>query len=121
MFIPKGNPLIKLFHRDRKAFTESHSGVQPHEVFSQCTKDKEKTISGVGDDEVRKDSMSMPAATTEDPCDTQVILSRSSIPEVNDVSAVIRMDPASAVGITDRTGLEFSPETEHKGIKHRFR
>ena len=74
------------------------------EVFTEKTEKKEQAVTGVRDNDIRKDGVGMPAAVTEDPEDTNIRLYRSAGYKVCDVSAIISMDVAVAGAATYRTG-----------------
>lgn len=42
------------------------------EVFTEQTEEKEQAVTGVRDNDIRKDGMGMPAAVTEDPENTNI-------------------------------------------------
>ena len=69
MGFEKGNPFEKLVLGDSKSFAELFDGVKSCKVFPEDAQDKEQAVAGVRDDDIRKDSMCMAAAVTEDPED----------------------------------------------------
>ena len=72
MGFEKGDPFEKLVPRDTISFAELLSGVKSGKVFSEDAQDKEQTVAGVRDDDIRKDGVRMVTALTEDPEDTEI-------------------------------------------------
>ena len=72
MGFEKGNPFEKLVLGDPIPFTELFDGVKTCKVFPEDAQDKEQTVAGVRDDDIRKDGMCMVAAVTEDLEDAEI-------------------------------------------------
>ena len=120
MGFKKGNPFEKLVLGDFKSFAELFDGVKSCKEFPEDAQDKEQTVAGVRDDDIRKDGMCMVAAVTEDPEHTKIRFLLCAGLEVNDGSAVVVMDVAVSGASADGTGLKFGLKFSHVGIKKRF-
>ena len=120
MGFEKGDPFEKLVPGDSKSFAELFDGVKTCKVFPEDAQDKEQTVAGVRDDYIRKDSMCMAAAVTEDPEDAEIRFFLCTGPKVDDGSAVVVMDVAVSGASADGTGLQTGLEQRHIGIKKRF-
>ena len=120
MGFEKGNPFEKLVLGDSISFAELFNGVKTCKVFPEDAQDKEQTVAGVRDDDIRKDSMCMAAAVTEDPEDAEIRFFLCTGPKVDDGSAVVVMDVAVSGASADGTGLQTGLEQRHIGIKKRF-
>ena len=120
MDFEKGNPFEKLVFGDSISFAELLNGGKSCKVFPEDAQDKEQTVAGVRDDDIRKDGMCMVAAVTEDPEDTEIRFLLCAGAEVNDGSAVVAMDVAVSGAPADGTGLKFGLKFSHVGIKKRF-
>jgi hypothetical protein len=94
--------------------------MKPGEVHAQNLKDKQQTVSGVRYDDIRKDSVGVPAALTGDPDNAQVRFFPVSTPKVGNRSSVVGMNAAVAAGTADGTGLKRRFKTVHVGVKKRF-
>ena len=68
--IPERQPLMELLGRYIETFIELFEGMKPCKVLSEKTQDEEQAVAGVRDDDVREDSVSVPAAITEYPENT---------------------------------------------------
>ena len=120
MGFEKGNPFEKLVLGDPISFAELFNGGKTCKVFPEDAQDKEQTVAGVRDDDIRKDSMCMAAAVTEDPEDAEIRFFLCTGPKVDDGSAVVVMDMAVSGTPADGTGLKFGLKFSHVGIKKRF-
>ena len=72
MGFEKGNPFEKLVLGDSISFAELLNSAESCKVFPEDAQDKEQTVAGVRDDDIRKDGMCMVAAVTEDPEDAEI-------------------------------------------------
>lgn len=104
---------------DGEAFAELFHGKAVKEILRKDTEDKEQTIAGVRDDEVWEDGMGM-AAGTNQAQDAKVVADGGAVYEVDQVTAVVGMNPAGAFCPTAGAGLEFGAEPGHEGIKQGF-
>ena len=120
MGFEKGNPFEKLVLGDPISFAEPFNGVKTCKVFPEDTQDKEQTVAGVRDDDIRKDGMCMVTAVTEDSEHTKIRFLLCAGPKVDDGSAVVVMDVAVSGASADGTGLKFGLKFSHVGIKKRF-
>ena len=120
MGFEKGNPFEKLVLGDPISFAELFNGVKTCKVFPEDAQDKEQTVAGVRDDDIRKDSMCMAAAVTEDPEDAEIRFFLCAGPKVDDGSAIVVMDVAVSGTPADGTGLQTGLKPRHVGIKKRF-
>ena len=120
MGFEKGNPFEKLVLGDPISFAELFNGVKTCKVFPEDAQDKEQTVAGVRDDDIRKDGMCMVTAVTEDPEDAEIRFFLCTGPKVDDGSAVVVMDVAVSGAPADGTGLQTGLEQRHIGIKKRF-
>lgn len=112
---------MKLLLRDIKAFAELFDGMESGKVFAQDKEDKEQTVAGIRDNDIRKDGMGMLTAVTEYTHDAEMLLMLSSGFKVNDGSAVIIVDMAVSGASADGTGLQLWLKLPHIGVKKRFR
>lgn len=76
---------------------------------------------GIRDDDIWKNCMSMLAAVTEYPEDTELGFAPLSRVKVNDGVSVVVMDMAVPSAAADRTGLQFRAEPCHEGVKEKLR
>lgn len=81
--------------------------------------DKEKTVPGIRDDEIRKDGVGS-AAVTDKAQDEHLTFYRPAIYEINDPPAVISMDMAVSHCATAGAGFEFRSKRIHVGVKEGF-
>ena len=88
-------------------------------ILCHDTEDEKKAISGVGDDEVRKDSMGM-AAGTDQTQDAEAVADRGATDEIHQGAVIVGMDPAGTLRPTAGAGLQFREEPVHEGIKQSF-
>ena len=78
---------------------------------------EEQAVTGVRDNDIRKDGMGMPAANPED---TNIRFHRLAGYKVHEVSAIISMDAAVPKAATDGTGFLTGLKTRHVRVKKRF-
>ena len=90
------------------------------EVFAEQTEEKEQAVTGVRDNDIRKDGVGMHAAVTEDPENTNIRHHRFSGDKVSDVSAIISVDAAVPQAATDGTGFLAGLKMRHVRVKKRF-
>lgn len=64
--------------------TKSSNCLYMGKVFTEYTKKKEDAILRVRNDGIRKNGMCVPAAFTDDSCDTDILIDRFSMDDVND-------------------------------------
>lgn len=93
-----------------KTFAEALQRRNAQEGFRKNAENEEKTVAGIGDDQVRKDGMSMSAGSTDEPEDGNLHGNRGTMDKVDDPAAIVGMDLAVTVGAADRTGLLFRTE-----------
>ena len=113
-------PFIQLVSGNAETFTEALQGRNVQEGFCQDTKDKEKAIAGIRDDQVREDRMGMSTALAGQTKDSHFCSDGYPTDKVNDPASIIGMDLAMERGATVRTGLLFRAECIHVGIKQNF-
>ena len=116
---PKAEPMIKLIACNRKAFTQTFHTEHPGKVFRENTQDEKQAVTGVRNDEIRKDSMGM-AAGADDTQDADLMTYRPAIYKVHKGTPITGMHTAGTSGATERTGLQFGTESVHEGIKQEF-
>lgn len=88
-------------------------------MLCKDTQDKEKPVSGIRDDEIRKDGMCRTAAADKAQ-DNHLIFNWPAIYEIDNPSAIISVDPAVALGSTAGAGFQFRAERAHIRIKEYF-
>ena len=120
MGFEKGNPFEKLVLGDPISFAELFNGVKTCKVFPEDAQDKEQTVAGVRDDDIRKDGMCMATTVTEDPEDAEIRFFLCAGPKVDDGSAIVVMDVAVSGTPADGTGLQMGLKFSHVGIKKGF-
>lgn len=86
-------------------------------VFNQDLQDKGQAELPERNDEVRKDSVGMPAGSTEDPEDGNTPADRLSISEADQITRVMGMGAAGSMGVTARAGFPRRIEGLHKGVQ----
>lgn len=59
--------------------------------LSQDTQDKEKAIAGIGDNQIREDSMGVPAAITDQSEDSDFLHNGFPMDKVDDAAAIVSM------------------------------
>lgn len=114
-------PLIELIPSDRELFAKRLDGRAMLKRFCQDTEDEKKAITGVGDDHVRKDRMSVATAFADQPKDGDLLNNRLSVDKVYDPASIISVDPAVRGRATHRTAFFFRGETLHVRVKQIFR
>ena len=119
--VPKFKPFVKQVLRSAEALTELLYGAKVCKALSQKTQNKEQTETGVRDDGIGKNSMSVFTAVTEDSENAETCVSPLPGIKVNDGTPVVVMDMAISGAVTDGTGLQFRAELSHKGVKEKFR
>lgn len=119
--IPQFKPFVKQVLRNAEAFTELFYGAKSSKVLSQKTQNKEQAETGVRDDDIGKNRMSVLTAVTEDSEDAEICFRPLPGIKVNDRTPVVVMDMAVSGAVTDGTGLQFRAKLSHKGVKEKFR
>ena len=114
MQLPKRYPFAELVFRDIVTFTDLFNSMKMGKEFSKNAKSEEQTITGIRNDNVWQNGMSMFAAVAEYAHDTEVVLDWMPIATVDDISAVVVMDVASTLRFTDRTGFQLRYELIHE-------
>ena len=97
-------PPVQLGKGDGEAFTEPLHSRQAQEIPRQDTEDEEQAVAGVGDDEVREDSMGM-ATGTDEAHDAEAVANRRAAYEVYQGAVIVCMDAAGTLRPTAGTGL----------------
>ena len=97
-------PSVQLGKGDGEAFTEPLYSRQAQEILRQDTEDEEQAVAGVGDDEVREDSMGM-ATGTDEAHDAEAVANRRAAYEVHQGAVIVCMDAAGTLRPTAGTGL----------------
>ena len=102
------------------SFTELFDGKTTCKVLPQKAQNEEQAIAGIRDNDIRKNSVSMPTAVTENTHYTKVGLFSFTGLEVNDGAAIVVVDVTVTGASADRTGLKERLKLSHVGIKKRF-
>lgn len=89
-------------------------------VLSQKAQNKDQSVAGIRDNDIREDGMGMFIAVTENAQYTKVRFFLLSCPEINDRTAIVVVNVAVTDASTAGTGLTFWPEFSHIGIKKIF-
>ena len=113
-------PFIKLIPGNAEAFTESLNGRTAEERFCQDTKDEEKAIARIRDEQIREDGMGVPAAFADQPEDCDFLYDGLPMDKIDNAAAIVSMDMAVAGGTADRAGLPFGTEGSHIGLEQNF-
>jgi len=116
----EGLPFVKLVACDAKTFTELVHSRNSQEVFSHDAQQKEETIGGVGDDDIRKDGMGMCTAFTEKPEDDDLGPYRFTVYKIHYFPAIISMDMTVSLRTADRAGFQLWSERIHVRPEHDF-
>lgn len=119
--LPQFKPFVKQVLRNAEALTELFYGAKACKVLPQKTQNKEQTETGVRDDDIWKNRMSVFTAVAEDSENAEICFSPLPGIKVNDGTPVIVMDMAVSGAVADRTGLQFRAKLRHKGVKEKFR
>ena len=90
-------------------------------VFPKNTEDKEDTVLGVGNDSIRKNGMSVATAFADDSCDTDLLIDRLSVDDINHGTLIGSMSFTVADRMADWTFFGFRLKGSHKIKKQRFR
>ena len=90
-------------------------------VFTEDTENKEDTVLGVRNDGIRKDGVCVTTAFTDDSCNTEFLIDRFSMNDINNGTLVGSMSFTVADRMADRTFLGFRLKGSHKIKKQRFR
>lgn len=117
--VPQVQPLIELVPGNGKTLTETFHRREAGKTLRKDTEDKEKSISGIRNDEIWKDGMGS-AAVTDKTQDDHLTFYRLSIYEIDNTSAVISMDMAVALCSTTGTGFQLGAKRVHVGVKEDF-
>ena len=117
---PESQPFMELFFRDIKALTELFDGMKPRKVLPQDKEYEEETVAGIGDDDIRKDSMGVFTAVAEYAHDAEILFLLSARQEVNDGSAIIIVDVTVSGTSTDGTCFQLGLKLLHVGVEERF-
>ena len=99
---------------DIKPGTKLLNRISSGKMFGNDTEDKKQAISTVGDDQIRKNGMGMPAVSADNPADTDGMINRSSGDKVNEIPVIGVMGVAGVGGTTIRAGFLFREKTSHK-------
>ena len=83
-------------------------------MLGNDTEDKKQAISTIGDDQIRKNGMGMPAAFADNPADTDGMINRSSGDKINEIAVIGGMEVAGVGGTTIRADFLFREKTSHK-------
>lgn len=113
-------PFIELIPGNVEALAKPLKGRSPEESFCQYPEDEEKSITGIRDEHIREDSVGVPAASTGQPEDSDLLCDRLSMDKVDDASAIVGMDPAVGGGAADGAGLSFRLKGSHVRVKQDF-
>lgn len=119
--VPEFKPFVKQVLRNGEALTKLFYGAKGSKVVPQKTQNKEQAETGVRDDDIRKNRMSVFTAVTEDSENAEICVSPLPGIKVNDGTPIIVMDMAIPGAVTDGTGFQFRAELCHKGVKEKFR
>ncbi len=107
---------MKLVAGDGETFTELFNRCPAGEELGKDTKNEEQPITGIGNDQIRKDSVGMPTAADQTE-DADIMADRLPLNEINDPASVISMNAAVTSGTTNGTGFQFRTERAHIRIK----
>lgn len=118
--MPQGQPAVELVTGNGKTFADTFHTTQPCKVFCKDTEDKEKPVTGIRNDEIRKDSMCMPAGADKAK-NTEIMADRLPADKVNDGALIIGVDTTGTLGTAAGTGSKLRTESCHKGVKKGFR
>ena len=100
--------------RDIKSGTKLLDSISSGKILGNDMENKKQAISTIGDDQIRKNGIGMPAASADNPADTDSMINRSSGDKVNEVPVIGGMGVAGVGGTTIRAGFLFREKTSHK-------
>ena len=117
---PQGKPLIEPVLRDAISFTELLHGKPVCEVLPEKAQDKEQTEAGIRDHDIRKDSVSVFTAVTENAHYAEAVMGPDSGAEINQGAVIVVVDVTVTGVSAERAGLKMRLKFRHVGIKKRF-
>ena len=83
-------------------------------VFTEYTENKKDAILRIRDDGIRKDGVCVPTASTDDPCNTEFLIDRLSMNDIDHGTLVGGMSLAVAGRMTAWTFLSFRLKRSHE-------
>ena len=117
---PERKPVAELVPAYAVLVADPVSGLMSFDVIRKDMEDKDGSIPGVRDDDIRQDGVSVPAAVTFDPHDTDFLPADTIILEIPDASPVIGVDMAFPACPAGRAGLLLGSEKGHVGLEPLF-
>ena len=89
-------------------------------VFTEDTENKKDAILRIRDDGIRKDGVCVPTASADNPCNTEFLIDRLSMNDIDHGTLVGGIGFAVASRATGWTGFCFGLERSHEIKKQRF-
>ncbi len=120
MMLPERKPSAELISAYQVFITDLFSREMMAEMISQNTEDKEETVLGVRNNDIRQDGMGVSAAAASDTHDGHFFPDNRVIPVFSDISFVISKDSAVAAGTAAGTGFQFRAVLVHKRDERLF-
>ena len=120
MLFPQAEPVVKEAAGQAETFADPFDGAPGQEACSEDGQDEDGAVSRIRNEVIRKDGVRTAAAVTDDAGDAERAFTDISADEVHGRAAVVGMDPASAFGRADRTGLKLRTELPHEGVMQVF-
>ncbi len=90
------------------------------EVFPWDKEDEEQAVTGIRDNDIRKDSVGMFTAFAEYTHDAEIFFLPSAASQVDDGSAVVIVDMAVSGASTDGTCFRLGQKLLHIGVEEKF-
>lgn len=110
----QGIPAVEHGVRDIKPGTKLPGSISSGKILGNDTEDKKQAISTIGDDQIRKNGMGMPAVFADNPANTDGMINRSSGDKVNEIPVIGGMGVAGVGSTTTRAGFFLWEKTSHK-------
>lgn len=111
--------MVKLPRGDGETLTKPFQGRKVQKILRQNPKDEKESITGVGDDEIRKDGMCVSAGTGK-PQDTEAVAYRITANEIDQGAVIVGMDATGPRSTTAGTDLKFRAKPAMKESKRDF-
>lgn len=116
------SPSMEGCHSQTEQFTDSFGRQPPAAAEArQHLEDEGQAVSGEGYDAVRKDCVSMAAASADNAEDADPGYGRPAAPEIDASPGVVCVDPALPFCLTVWAGLRFGPEGDHEAAVYLLR
>ncbi len=114
MFQKERLPAVKHDRSDREPGAELFNCAEVCKILREDTENKEKAVSGIGNDGIRKDRVCMPAAFTDDTADCDTGIDRFPGNKVNEGAVIRSMGIAAAFRAAPGTDVRMTGIALHE-------